>query len=60
MEWRNVFFISCGFLVATNVVYLIWGSGEKQPFDNPVRKERKNSFPTENANKYNMRPIEEY
>lgn len=35
-EWRNVFYISCGFLTFTNLVYLIWGSAEKQPWDTPV------------------------
>jgi hypothetical protein len=30
-----VFYISCGFLTATNIVYLIWGSAKKQPWDDP-------------------------
>ncbi|CAG9798969.1 unnamed protein product [Chironomus riparius] len=34
-EWRNVFYISCGFLTFTNIVYIIWGSAEKQPWDTP-------------------------
>ncbi|XP_070496443.1 putative inorganic phosphate cotransporter [Chironomus tepperi] len=34
-EWRNVFYISCGFLTFTNIIYLIWGSAEKQPWDTP-------------------------
>lgn len=34
-EWRVVFFISCGVLVLTNIVYLIWASGETQPWNTP-------------------------
>lgn len=34
-EWRNVFYISCGFLTFTNIVYIIWGSAEKQDWDKP-------------------------
>lgn len=34
-QWRNVFYISCGFLVLTNLIYCIWGSALKQPWDDP-------------------------
>lgn len=42
LEWRNVFYISCGFLVVTNIIYIIWGSAEKQPWDDPLYKKPKN------------------
>lgn len=38
-EWRVVFYISCAFLTITNLVFVIWGSAETQPWDNPRRKE---------------------
>lgn len=34
-QWRMVFFISCGFLVLTNMVYVIWATGKTQPWNNP-------------------------
>jgi hypothetical protein len=37
-EWRVVFFISCAFLVLTNVVYLIFASGKTQEWNIPVTK----------------------
>lgn len=40
-EWRNVFYISCGFLVLTNIIYVIWGSADKQPWDDPDYKKKK-------------------
>lgn len=36
-EWRLVFIISCAFLVATNLVYIIWASAETQPWNTPVQ-----------------------
>ncbi|XP_070490732.1 putative inorganic phosphate cotransporter [Chironomus tepperi] len=41
LEWRNVFYISCGFLVVTNIIYVIWGSADKQPWDDPQYKKTK-------------------
>ena len=41
LEWRIVFYISCGFLVVTNIIYVIWGSAEKQPWDDPLYKKPK-------------------
>lgn len=35
-EWRVVFWISCGILVGTNIVYLIWASGKTQPWNTPT------------------------
>lgn len=32
-----VFFISCGFLTLTNLVYLLWASGKMQPWNEPER-----------------------
>lgn len=34
-EWRMVFFISCGFLVLTNMVYIIFATGKTQSWNNP-------------------------
>lgn len=35
-EWRVVFWIAFGVFNVTNVVYIIWASGEIQPFNDPV------------------------
>lgn len=40
-EWRNVFYVSCGFLVLTNIIYVIWASAEKQPWDDPNYQRKK-------------------
>ncbi|KAG5675847.1 hypothetical protein PVAND_005717 [Polypedilum vanderplanki] len=40
-QWRNVFYISCGFLVVTNIIYLIYGSAKKQIWDDPMYKKNK-------------------
>lgn len=32
-EWRAVFWISFGIFVVTTVVYVIWASGEVQPWN---------------------------
>jgi ACS family sodium-dependent inorganic phosphate cotransporter len=34
-EWRVVFWIAFGVFNVTNVVYIIWASGEIQPFNDP-------------------------
>jgi MFS transporter, ACS family, solute carrier family 17 (sodium-dependent inorganic phosphate cotransporter), other len=34
-EWRVVFWIAFGVFNITNVVYIIWASGEIQPFNDP-------------------------
>lgn len=36
-EWRLVFIISCVILVVTNIVYLIFASGETQAWNTPVQ-----------------------
>jgi hypothetical protein len=33
MEWRSVFYISCGALTLSNLVFNIWGSAERQLWD---------------------------
>ncbi|XP_063699068.1 putative inorganic phosphate cotransporter isoform X2 [Culicoides brevitarsis] len=34
-EWRLVFWIAFGVFMVTNLIYVIWASGEVQPFNNP-------------------------
>lgn len=34
-EWRIVFWIAFGVFNVTNIVYVIWASGEIQPFNDP-------------------------
>lgn len=34
-EWRLVFWIAFGIFVFTNLVYVIWASGDIQPFNTP-------------------------
>lgn len=35
-EWRTVFWIAFGVFIVTNIVYIIWASGEIQPFNDPM------------------------
>jgi ACS family sodium-dependent inorganic phosphate cotransporter len=35
MEWRIVFWIAFGVFMVTNAVYIIWASGEVQPWNTP-------------------------
>lgn len=35
-EWRTVFYVSCGFLVFTNLQYVIFASGKTQPWNTPA------------------------
>lgn len=32
-QWRTVFYMTCGVLVVTNAVFVIWGSGKVQPWN---------------------------
>lgn len=34
-EWRTVFWITFGVFNITNIIYLIWASGEVQAFNDP-------------------------
>lgn len=34
-EWRTVFYISCAFLVITNIIYVVFSSGETQSWNDP-------------------------
>lgn len=34
-EWRTVFWVTFGVFVITTIVYLIWASGELQPWNEP-------------------------
>ncbi|XP_022184753.1 putative inorganic phosphate cotransporter isoform X3 [Nilaparvata lugens] len=43
LEWRLVFWIAVIVLVATNLVYLFTGSGEVQPWNNPLEMEESNA-----------------
>lgn len=38
-EWRLVFWITVAVLVATNVIFVVLGSGEVQHWNEPVRHE---------------------
>lgn len=35
-EWRVVFWISFVIFMVTTVVYVLWASGEVQPWNNPI------------------------
>lgn len=52
-EWRAVFWISFGIFVVTTVVYVIWASGEVQPWNYPPETS------VENGSKKSDEPIEE-
>lgn len=32
-QWRTVFYLTCGVLIVTNAVFVIFGSGEVQPWN---------------------------
>lgn len=34
-EWRMVFFISCAFLVSTNIIFIAFATGKTQVWNNP-------------------------
>lgn len=36
-EWRTVFWIAFAIFMVTNLVYVIWASGDVQPFNNPEK-----------------------
>jgi len=38
LQWRTVFWIVLGVFVVTNVLFILMGSGELQPWNNPVTK----------------------
>ncbi|CAB0004837.1 unnamed protein product [Nesidiocoris tenuis] len=40
MEWRKVFWVSFVVIIATNIVYVIIGSGEVQPWNEPLAKDK--------------------
>ncbi|KAH8260040.1 putative inorganic phosphate cotransporter [Drosophila bipectinata] len=44
-EWRVVFWLTLGILSATVIVYLIWASGEIQPFDDGTNSNKKKEEP---------------
>jgi len=40
LQWRAVFWIVLGVFVATNLLFVLMGSGELQPWNNPVTKKQ--------------------
>ncbi|XP_031635861.1 putative inorganic phosphate cotransporter [Contarinia nasturtii] len=38
LQWRKVFWITFGFSIVRTVVFLLWGSGVVQQFNNPVKQ----------------------
>lgn len=60
LEWRTVFWIAFGVFNVTNVVYLIWASGDTQPWNTPhlmhnngreLRGEQNNGYEDKEKNK---------
>lgn len=39
-KWRLVFMISAGVYVVCTTFYIVFGSGERQPWDNPDKDEQ--------------------
>ena len=35
MQWRTVFWIAFGVFMVTNLAYILWASGETQPWNTP-------------------------
>lgn len=52
-EWRAVFWISFGIFIVTTVVYVLWASGEVQPWNYPPEQS------IENGRKKSDEPSEE-
>ncbi|XP_030023987.2 putative inorganic phosphate cotransporter [Manduca sexta] len=46
-RWRIVFLMTAGLCVGSNIVYVIFGSAERQPWDNPDYKDRRKADPEE-------------
>jgi len=40
LQWRTVFWIVLGVFVVTNVLFILMGSGELQPWNNPVTQKQ--------------------
>lgn len=41
LQWRNVFYIAFGALTVTNIIYIIFGTSEKQLWDDPMYKKHR-------------------
>ncbi|KAG5676613.1 hypothetical protein PVAND_006433 [Polypedilum vanderplanki] len=52
-QWRIVFWIAFGVFNVTNVVYIIWASGEIQPFNNPELMKKLNDSEANQQNPIN-------
>uniref|UniRef100_A0A146L277 Putative inorganic phosphate cotransporter n=1 Tax=Lygus hesperus TaxID=30085 RepID=A0A146L277_LYGHE len=59
MEWRKVFWTSFVVILATNVVYVIIGSGEVQPWNEPLVKDKDETLTWTAENGITEKPQEE-
>lgn len=53
-EWRNVFWLSAIILMSTNLVFLQFGSGDVQPWNEKAKRKYKG---TEMVNESNVESI---
>lgn len=47
-EWRNVFWVMVFILVSTNLIFVLYGSGEQQEWNGPVKTEIENESDEKN------------
>ncbi|KAF6201727.1 hypothetical protein GE061_004122 [Apolygus lucorum] len=59
MEWRKVFWTSFVVIIATNVVYVIIGSGEVQPWNDPLAQHKDETITWNAENGMTDKPQEE-
>jgi len=50
LQWRTVFWIVLGVFLVTNVLFILMGSGELQPWNNPATKKQEEEARTSEQN----------
>lgn len=53
-EWRDVFWLSAAILIATNLVFLQFGSGNVQPWNENAKQQYKTTDTAEETNMSSM------
>lgn len=56
-EWRDVFWLSAAILIATNLVFLQFGSGNVQPWNEKANKYCKSTDANNETNMSILKPL---
>jgi len=56
-EWRDVFWLSAAILIATNLVFLQFGSGNVQPWNEKANEQYKNTDINSENNMSILKPL---